>query len=159
MSSSQLAEPSGDGDSERTTAEGKNTYTVREVAQKEGISTYAVRYYDNHGLIPFVKRDEYNNRVFDERDLQWVHLIACLRQTGMPIEEVKHYFELVLQGDSTIPERYQIMIDQQRRTVEQLEELNRHLVTINKKVAHYADVLISHSADSYVPADAAKKRK
>lgn len=130
------------------------TYTVRQVAAKEGISSYAVRYYDNHGLIPFAKRDANNNRVFDDRDLEWVHLITCLRQTGMPIEDVQHYFKLVLQGESTVPERYQIMLDQQRRTIEQLEELNRHLATINRKVAHYADILINHGVDSYVPAGA-----
>lgn len=45
------------------------TYTVQEVAKKMGLTTYTVRYYHDHGLLPYVKRDENNNRVFDDVDL------------------------------------------------------------------------------------------
>ena len=119
------------------------TYSVREVANKTGLTTYTVRYYHDHGLLPFVKRDKNNNRVFDDVDLEWIHLITCLRQTGMSLENIKHYFDLVIEGESTVPERYQIMLD--------------HLETINKKVAHYADILTNKKQDSYEPSNIAKK--
>lgn len=129
------------------------TYTVQEVATKMGLTPYTVRYYHDHGLLPYVKRDENNNRVFDDVDLEWVHLITCLRQTGMPLEQIKHYFDLVIQGEDTVPERYAIMLAQQQRTLTQIAELNQHLATINQKVAHYADVLINQKTDSYVPSN------
>ena len=33
------------------------SYTIHEVAQKMGISTYSIRYYHDHGMVPFVQRD------------------------------------------------------------------------------------------------------
>lgn len=133
------------------------TYSVREVADKTGLTTYTVRYYHDHGLLPFVKRDKNNNRVFDDVDLEWIHLITCLRQTGMSLENIKHYFDLVIKGESTVPERYQIMLDQQKQTLNEIAELKTHLETINKKVAHYADILTNKKQDSYEPSNIAKK--
>lgn len=132
------------------------TYTVQEVAKKMGLTTYTVRFYHDHGLLPYVKRDENNNRVFDDVDLEWVHLITCLRQTGMPLVNIKHYVDLVIAGSGTVPERYQIMLAQQQRTLQEIDELNHHLETINKKVAHYADVLINQKPDSYEPSNVAE---
>jgi DNA-binding transcriptional MerR regulator len=129
------------------------TYTVQQVAQKMGLTAYTVRFYHDHGLLPFVKRDENNTRIFDDVDLEWLHLITCLRQTGMPLDNIKHYFDLVQEGSDTVPERYQIMLEQQKRTLDEIAELNRHLATINVKVAHYADVLINHKSDSFVPSN------
>jgi DNA-binding transcriptional MerR regulator len=129
------------------------TYTVQQVAKKMGLTAYTVRFYHDHGLLPFVKRDEHNNRIFDDVDLEWLHLITCLRQTGMPLDNIKHYFDLVQDGSNTVPERYQIMLEQQKRTLDEIAELNRHLATINLKVAHYADVLINDKPDSFVPSN------
>lgn len=73
----------------------------------------------------------------------------------MPLESIKHYFDLVIAGESTVPERYQIMLAQQQRTLDEIAELNHHLETINKKVAHYADVLINAKPDTYEPSNVA----
>lgn len=133
------------------------TYSVQEVAEKTGLTAYTVRYYHDHGLLPFVKRDKNNNRVFDDVDLEWIHLITCLRHTGMSLKNIKHYFDLVIEGESTVPERYQIMLDQRKQTLNEIDELKTHLETINVKVAHYADILFNKKQDSYEPSNIAKK--
>lgn len=135
------------------------TYSVQEVATRMGLTTYTVRYYHDHGLLPFVKRDKNNHRVFDDADLEWLHLITCLRQTGMPLHEIKHYFDLVIKGESTVPERHEIMLAQRQRTLDEIAELNAHLDTINTKVAHYADILNNQKQDSYVPSNIANQQK
>lgn len=131
------------------------TYTVQEVAKKMGLTTYTVRFYHDHGLLPYVKRDENNNRVFDDVDLEWVHLITSLRQTGMPLADIKHYVDLVIQGNDTVPERYLIMLAQQKRVLEDVAELNHQLISISRKVRHYADILINKEPDSYEPSNIA----
>ncbi|MBA1392363.1 MerR family transcriptional regulator [Lactobacillus sp. XV13L] len=131
-------------------------YSVHEAADKMGLTAYTLRYYDNHGMLPYVKRDENNNRIFDDVDLEWIKIIICLRETGMPLKNIQHYLQLVKQGEATVPERYQIMLDQQQRTLAEISELNQHLATINKKVAHYADTLINQKPDSYEPSNIAK---
>ncbi|MYV18262.1 MerR family transcriptional regulator [Furfurilactobacillus milii] len=126
-------------------------YTVQEVAKKLGMTTYSIRYYDDHGLLPFVKRDENNNRLFDEDAVEWVNLVRCFRSTGMPIAEVRHYIDLMLAGDETIPERYQMMLTQQTRAQEQLADKQRQLAKINTKVSHYAKLMNNDAPDDYVP--------
>jgi DNA-binding transcriptional MerR regulator len=122
-----------------------------------GLTSYTVRYYHDHGLLPFVKRDKNNNRVFDDVDLEWLKMITCLRSTGMPLDQIKHYFDLVIDGEETVPERYQIMLDQQKKTLDEIQELQQHLNTINFKVDHYADIMKSHEPDSFEPSNIREK--
>ena len=126
-------------------------YHIQQVAEKLNISTYTIRYYHDHGMLPFVKRDAHNNRVFTDSDLDWLRLIICLRKTGMPVERVHHYLDLVQQGDATIPERYQMMQDQQKRATQELAIMQRHLALINHKVAHYHAALVHGTAEPVAP--------
>ena len=80
-------------------------YTVREVAEMLGLSSYTIRYYDNAGLIPGLNRTDGNARQFSDYAVTWLHLVHCLRTTGLPVEQVRHYIRLCQKGDSTIRER------------------------------------------------------
>ena len=62
--------------------------TVKDVAKKFNISEHAVRYYSDENLIPNLKRDKNNNRIFDEEALNWIHGIICLRNCGMSIKSI-----------------------------------------------------------------------
>lgn len=127
------------------------SYSIHEVAEKMGISTYSIRYYHDHGMLPFVQRDTNNNRVFNDIDVEWLNIIVCLRATGMPVERIQHYLDLVQEGAATVPERYQMMKTQQERTLTELTELRQHLDTINRKVSGYADILANGAPDKFTP--------
>lgn len=43
-------------------------YTMMQVCKETGLTYQTLKYYCNEGLIPNVKRDKNNRRVFDERD-------------------------------------------------------------------------------------------
>lgn len=133
------------------------TYSVQQVANKTGLTTYTVRYYHDHGLLPFVKRDKNNNRVFSDSDIEWLEMITCLRSTGMPLDQIKNYTDLVIDGENTVPERYQIMLDQQKRTINEIKDLQQHLATINHKVDHYAEIMENHEPDSFEPSNIREK--
>lgn len=127
------------------------SYSIHEVAEKFGISTYSIRYYHDHGMLPFVKRDANNNRVFSDLDVEWLSIIICLRATGMPIERIRHYLDLVQEGESTVNERYAMMKAQQDRTLAEIDTLKHHLATINYKVDSYADILTNGAPDRFTP--------
>ncbi|WP_461218491.1 MerR family transcriptional regulator [Lapidilactobacillus salsurivasis] len=131
------------------------SYSIQEVAKKMHITSYSIRYYHDQGMLPFVQRDANNNRVFNEIDLEWLQIIVCLRATGMPIAEIQHYLRLVQAGVETVPERYQLMKTQQARTQAEIRELQQHLQLIDRKVAHYAEILADPQPDSIVPANLA----
>ena len=41
------------------------------------------------GLVPNVKRDKNNRRVFDAHDIAWIKDLVCLKKCGMSIQEMK----------------------------------------------------------------------
>ena len=87
-------------------------YSVKEVSEMTGLSSYTIRYYDNAGLIPGLDRTEGNARLFSDYAVSWLHLVHCLRTTGLPVEQVRHYIRLCQKGDSTIRERGEMIFRQ-----------------------------------------------
>mgnify|MGYP002549170651 CR=1 FL=1 len=89
----------------------------------------------------FLKRTQGEKRLFSNADMQWIQLIECLRNTGMPISKVKHYVELCLQGDETIKERLNIIKEQEAIMKQQLQEMRKHLKLLQFKKDYYKQQL------------------
>jgi MerR family transcriptional regulator, aldehyde-responsive regulator len=119
----------------------KTVYTIKEFSQKVNLSPYTLRYYEKEGLMPSSKRLNNSHRIYSDSDIPRVTLICCFRATGMSISDVKHYINLVVQGDSTAQERKQIILDHKTKIEEQLAELQKHLELINKKLNLYDEIL------------------
>lgn len=114
--------------------------SIKEVTQMTGISASTLRYYENEGLLPHVKRDENGKRQYDDEDLEWVHFITALRATGMPIVQIQRYVQLYQAGDFTITERKAMMLQHKKDIENKIADLYRNLDKINYKLALY-DVL------------------
>ena len=71
-------------------------YTVKEAAALLGLTEHTVRYYTDKGLVPSVKRDKNNNRLFDEESMNWLTGVKYLKQCGMSIETIREYVRLCL---------------------------------------------------------------
>ncbi|MDU2252211.1 MAG: MerR family transcriptional regulator [Veillonella parvula] len=52
--------------------------------------------------MPFVERSSGGIRIFCEEDMDWLELIECMKRTGMPIKEIKHFIDCCVEGDSRI---------------------------------------------------------
>ena len=100
-----------------------------------------LKFYCNQGLVPNVKRDKNNRRVFDKRDVEWVKSLICLKRCGMSIEEMKEYLALCLQGETSIPQRKTMLAEKRSRLVEQIAELEASVEYIDWKQGFYDDVL------------------
>ncbi len=79
--------------------------TIKDVAERTGLSVYTVRYYAREGLLPNVQRDKNGVRVFTEIDLETIYIIECLKNCDMTIREIKDYIQWNIEGDSTIDKR------------------------------------------------------
>ena len=86
-----------------------NLLTMKQACKATGMSYEALKFYCNEGLVPNVKRAENNYRVFDEHDVNWIRSLACLKRCGMSRQEMKEYLALCLQGQSTIPQRMELL--------------------------------------------------
>lgn len=100
-----------------------------------------MKFYCNKGLIPNVKRDNNNRRFFDERDVKWIKDLSCLKKCGMSIQEMKDYLELCLQGESTIPERKELLMKKQAALRDSIKELEDSVAYIDWKQNFYDEVL------------------
>ena len=131
-------------------------YTVKEVADRLGMTAYTVRYYDNAGLIPEVGRSDGNIRLFSDRNLAWLKLIHCLRTTGLPITEVRRYIGMCLEGEKTIPARAELIFKQEKVLREQLDNLKRQMEVLEYKKHYYEELLAGGAADRCNPQTAAE---
>lgn len=84
-------------------------YTMKDVCRETGIPYETLKFYCNKGLVPNVKRNTNNYRIFDDRDVAWIKSLSCLKKCGMSIQEMKEYIGLCLKGTASIPERKVIL--------------------------------------------------
>ena len=116
-------------------------YTMMQVCKETDMTYQALKLYCNEGLIPNVKRDKNNRRVFDERDVKWIKDLVCLKKCGMSIQEMKDYLALCLQGQSTIPQRQKMLDKKREALLASIEELKGCVDYIDWKQNFYNDVL------------------
>lgn len=116
-------------------------YTMMQVCKETNMTYQALKYYCNEGLIPNVKRDGNNRRVFDERDVKWIKDLVCLKRCGLSIQEMKDYLDLCLQGESTIPMRKEMLAQKQEALRVSIRELEDSVAYIDWKQNFYDEVL------------------
>lgn len=112
-------------------------YTVGETAKLLGVAPSTLRYYDREGLLPFVERSNGGVRMFSEKDLGWLRIIACLKCAGMPIRDIRRYMEMAMQDDETIGERLELFEQQRQRLLEQMRTLQQTLDVVEYKCWYY----------------------
>lgn len=116
-------------------------YTMKEACEKTGLAYETLKFYCNQGLVPNVKRDSQNRRVFDDRDIAAINALRCLRNCGMSIQEMKEYMDLCLQGEKSIPERKLILMEKRKTLEGELRRIQDSIDYIDWKQGFYDDVL------------------
>lgn len=113
------------------------TYTIKQAAEKMGVSIPTLRYYDKEGLLPFIEKKENGTRVFKEEDLNTLRIISCMKSSGMPIKDIKRYMDMCIEGNETLEARLEIFLKRKEVVKEQIEELNRIMDVIEHKISYY----------------------
>ncbi len=113
------------------------TYTIGQMAEKLGVTTSTLRYYDSEGLLPFLERTSGGARVFRDEDLPMINIIGCLKACGMPIKSIKRYVDLCAEGDGTIDERLDMIRSQRDEVVRKMAELQENLDALDYKLWYY----------------------
>lgn len=130
-------------------------YTMKQACALTGMTYENLKFYCNQGLVPNVKRDRQNRRVFDERDIAWINSLNCLKNCNMGIREMKEYLALCLQGQGSIPERKVILAAKRRALEEERRRIEDAIAYIDWKQGFYDDVLSGKTAyvSNLVPAE------
>lgn len=114
---------------------------MMQVCKETDLTYQALKFYCNEGLIPNVRRDKNNRRIFDEHNVKWIKDLVCLKKCGMSIQEMKEYLELCLQGESTIPQRKEMLTQKQEALRLSIKELEDSVAYIDWKQNFYNEVL------------------
>lgn len=116
-------------------------YSMKQTCEKTGLTYDALKFYCNEGLVPNVKRDKNNYRLFDDNDIGWLKSLICLKKCGMSVKDMKIYLELCLKGSISIPKRKKILNNQRNNLVKQVRELEDSIDFIDRKQKLYDDIL------------------
>ena len=114
---------------------------MKQACSMTNMSYENLKFYCNEGLVPNVKRDRNNYRVFSDNDIKWIQSLSCLKRCGMTIAEMKEYLELCLKGESSIPERKIILKKKREALLEAKRQIEDSLAFIDWKENFYSDVL------------------
>lgn len=131
------------------------TYTIKQVAEKMGVSVPTLRYYDKEGLMPFIEKKENGTRVFKDEDFKGLEIITCMKNSGMPIKEIKRYMDMCIGGDSTLIDRLEVFLKRKEIVKKQIEELNNIMNVIDHKIRYY-EIAIEAGSES-IHKDISKK--
>jgi DNA-binding transcriptional MerR regulator len=115
-------------------------FHIKEAADKIGLPAHTLRYYEQEGLLPFIKRDEHGNRIFNESDLLWLELIVCLRKTDIPLSELREIVELTKEGDGTALQRKQIFEKHKAKMMEKKRDMDNAFAKIELKIEYYDEL-------------------
>lgn len=114
------------------------TYSIGEVAEMFHLSISTLHYYDKKGLLPFVEKNDSGHRAFTESDLQFIQTICCLKDTDMPIKDIRTYINYCMEGPSTIEKRKALLLAHKRQVLAKQEKIIKSLEGIDQKIEHYS---------------------
>ena len=117
------------------------SYTIKEAAKIMNVTPSTLRYYDKQGLLPFMERKDSGYRIFSDTDMSMLHVIECLKKSGMPIKDIRQFSKWVQLGDDSLQERYEMFVERKRVVEAQMAELQKTLDFINHKCWYYETAL------------------
>ncbi len=110
--------------------------TITQLANATGVSKHTLRYYERLGLIPLVDRDRSSgHRQYSPQHEEWVTFVRRLRESGMPIRELRTYSRLVVKGDQTWPARRAMLAAHRQRVAAAIALLRRQRAMLDKKLS------------------------
>jgi DNA-binding transcriptional MerR regulator len=117
----------------------QKTFSIGEVANLYNLSVPTLRYYDQIGLIPNLKRSSAGVRIFTQVNLEMIELIICLKSADMAIKDIKIFIDLGLQGVSTTPQRLEMLAQLRQQTEERLKKLQSTYQSLDQKYQYLQD--------------------
>jgi DNA-binding transcriptional MerR regulator len=114
-----------------------SVFSPSEAAEQSGFSLDTLRYYERIGLLDDIDRAPSGHRRFRDDDLEWLGVLRCLRETGMPIAQMRRYAELTRRGKATMAERLSLLTEHDRQVQERIALLQAQHNHLREKIDWY----------------------
>lgn len=126
-------------------------YSAKEAAEMTGLSIATLRYYEKEQLLPQIARTSQKYRQYSDSDIEWIKMVQCMRRANIPIQSIKEYVALLIQGGETLNRRYIMVQNHMKNIKNQMTNLQNAFVLTQKKLSFYEKLLedSSHKKMSY----------
>ena len=111
-------------------------YTIGQVSEMFHLPVSTLRYYDKEGLFPSMERVS-GIRKFSDNEIETLHVIECLKKTGMEIKDIIQFMDWCAAGPSTYPNRRELFENRKKALEEQLREFEKNMAMIQFKCWYY----------------------
>jgi len=111
-------------------------YTIGQVSEMFGLPISTLRYYDKEVFFPNLERKG-NIRHFSENELEAIHVIECLKQSGLEIKDIKQFFEWVTAGPSSYEKRKELFEMRKLMVKDEIKKLEKSLAMLEFKCWYY----------------------
>lgn len=112
------------------------TYSISQVSSRFNLKPHTLRYYEQEGILSPAKKAT-GIRYYTENDISRLEMLCCLKSTGMPLKNIKHYFDLCDMGNGTLQQRMDLFTSHREQVLEEIETLKQHLERIEGKITWY----------------------
>ncbi|AEV95659.1 MerR family transcriptional regulator [Pediococcus claussenii] len=110
--------------------------TIGQLAKQSNLSIRTLRFYEDKGILSSI-RDRNNNRLYDDNAQHWANFVKYLRDSGMGLNDIQHYHQLILQGDATVAERIAILENQKQIIHSEIKAKEEQIKQIDHKLSNY----------------------
>jgi DNA-binding transcriptional MerR regulator len=107
------------------------TYTISELAQEFALTTRAIRFYEDEGLLAPVRRGQ--ARVYGERERTRIKLILRGKRLGLALSEIRELFDIFAATGNEKPQLakfLQMLTDRRAMLHQQREDIDAVLAEI-----------------------------
>ena len=116
-------------------------YSIGEVAKMFDLPVSTLRYYDKEGLLPNLQRQGAGIRRFDDRSLETLRVIECLKKSGMEIRDIKQFILWCQEGPATYQQRLELFQKRREEVEQELAHLQKTLSMIDFKLWYYTQAI------------------
>jgi Cu(I)-responsive transcriptional regulator len=101
---------------------------IGDASAASGVSAKMIRYYEETGLIPTIRRSDAGYRVYGDRDVQMLRFVRRARDLGFPVDQIGDL--LALWRDTS-----RHSADVKHLATQQIDDLHRKIAAMQEMVA------------------------
>ena len=122
-------------------------YSIQEASKKTGLSAHTLRYYEKEGLLSSIERTAGGFRQYTDEDMESIGLICCLKNTGMPLQEIARFVQLTHEGEGTLKERVELLRTHRENVISRMEEMQKYLDKVTWKLNYFSEKLSAYERE------------
>ena len=121
-------------------------YTIGQISKMFNTPVSTLRYYDNQGLFIHIQRES-GIRQFSDTDIETLRVIECLKKAGLEIKDIKKFMQWCKQGPSTYNQRKELLEEERKHVLKEIEHMNETLDMLNFKCWYYNQAIKDGNED------------